>query len=329
MSRCRTLIFSAVVLLFCAAASAQVIREIESVGLTVQDMERSVDFFTKVLQFEKVGDQTLSLTRDLGPTQARVVRLRLGSETLELTQYLAAPGQSFPSDARPNDRSFQHVAIVVRDMDAAYAWLRKWNVRHASSAPQTLPETIKPAAGIKAFYFRDPDGHYLEILQFPPDKGAAKWHRVSERLFLGIDHTAIVVADTKSSLRFYRDLLGMTVAGESENLGFEQEHLSGVFGAHLVITALRSESGPGVELLQYLSPTDGRAYPSGTHANDLLHWETSVTLSGDFATAAEKLKKAQVTVMPTTTNEFTGADPDGHMIIFHSGVAPDATEVAR
>ena len=43
-------------------------------------------------------------------------------------------------------------------------------------APQLLPKTIPNAAGIRAFYFRDPDGHPLEMLQFPPDKGDPKWH---------------------------------------------------------------------------------------------------------------------------------------------------------
>ena len=39
----------------------------------------------------------------------------------------------------------------------------------------------------------------------PPDKGNPKWHRGRDRLFLGIDHTAIVISDTEASLRFYRD----------------------------------------------------------------------------------------------------------------------------
>jgi catechol 2,3-dioxygenase-like lactoylglutathione lyase family enzyme len=38
-----------------------------------------------------------------------------------------------------------------------------------------------------------------------------------ERTFLRIDHKAILVGDTETSLRFYRDLLGMRIAGESEN----------------------------------------------------------------------------------------------------------------
>src|SRR5439155_1036010 len=114
---------------------------------------------------------------------------------------------------------------------------------------------------IRAFYFRDPDGHALEILQFPPDKGDPRWHRPSDRVFLGIDHTAIVVGDTAASLGFYRDVLGMRVVGGSENHGPEQERLNNVFGARLRITTLRATAGPAVELLEYLTPRDGRPYP--------------------------------------------------------------------
>ena len=78
-------------------------------------------------------------------------------------------------------------------------------MQHASTGPQTLPDWNPNAGGIKAFYFKDPDGNHLEILQFPPDKGAARWHEPSDALFLGIDHTAIVVRDTAPSLAFYRE----------------------------------------------------------------------------------------------------------------------------
>jgi catechol 2,3-dioxygenase-like lactoylglutathione lyase family enzyme len=48
-------------------------------------------------------------------------------------------------------------------------------------------------------------------------------------LFLGVDHTAIVVGDTDQSLRLYHNALGMKVVGESENYDAEQEHLNNVF----------------------------------------------------------------------------------------------------
>src|SRR5262249_47962017 len=99
----------------------------------------------------------------------------------------------------------------------AYAWLRQNKVEHASAGPQRLPDWNKNAAGIRALYFKDQDGHPLEIFQFPPDKGLAKWHRTSGELFLGIDHTAIVVGNTETSLSFYRALMGMQVVGKSKN----------------------------------------------------------------------------------------------------------------
>lgn len=97
-------------------------------------------------------------------------------------------------------------------------------------------------------------------------------------MFLGIDHTAIVVGDTDGSLGFYRDLLDMRIAGESENYGIEQERLNNVFGARLRITSMRATAGPGTEFLEYLAPGDGRPYPADARANDLLHWQTRLAV---------------------------------------------------
>jgi len=86
------------------------------------------------------------------------------------------------------------------------------------------------------------------------------------------------VTDMQASLRFYRDTLGMHVAGESENYDIEQEHLNNVFGARLRITALRASKGPGIELLEYLAPRDGRPSPADLRANDIAHWQTTLTI---------------------------------------------------
>ncbi len=254
-------------------------------------MDKALDFYTRVLPFQKVSDVETAGTEfehlsGVFGARVRVVRLKLGEETLELTEYLTPQGREIPVDSRSNDRWFQHVAIIVSDMDKAYAHLRANKIRHASTGPQTLPAYITAAAGIRAFYFKDFDNHVLEILSFPPDKGARKWHDPANagKLFLGIDHTAIVVGDTDASLKFYRDELGLAVAGESMNYGTEQEHLNNVFGARLHITGLKTnESGINVEFLEYLAPTNGRAYPRDSRSNDLWHWQTSflVRAAGD------------------------------------------------
>src|SRR6266852_5339235 len=244
---------------------------VDAIGITVSDMDRAADFYSKVLTFEKVSDtevagENYEHLEGVFGLRIRVVRMRLGHEFIELTEYLAPKGRPIPADSRSNDRWFQHIAIIVNDMDQAYVWLRRHNVAHISPAPQRLPDWNPNAGGIRAFYFKDPDGHALEILQFPPDKGDARWQRPIDRVFLGIDHTAIVVSDTEASLKFYRDTLGLQVVGGSENHGPEQERLNNVPGARLRITTLRAAEGPAIELLEYLAPRDGRPFPPDTKA---------------------------------------------------------------
>jgi catechol 2,3-dioxygenase-like lactoylglutathione lyase family enzyme len=283
--------------LFFPAAQAQeppLALAVDSIGMTVGDMDRSVEFYSKVLSFEKVSDvevwgEEYEHLQGVFGLRMRVVRMKLGDEAIELTEYLAPRGRPIPADSRSQDRWFQHIAIIVSDMDHTYQWLRQHKVQHASTGPQRIPEWNKGAAGIRAFYFRDPDGHHLEVLWFPSDKGNPKWQR-KDRLFLGIDHTAIVVSDTAASLKFYRDVLGMTVAGESENYGTEQEHLNNVFGARLRITSLRAAAGPAIEFLEYLAPRDGRPRPADERPNDLQHWQTRL-VTADAEAAARRLQK--------------------------------------
>jgi catechol 2,3-dioxygenase-like lactoylglutathione lyase family enzyme len=307
------------------------VEAVVSIGMTVRDIDRSVEFYSKVLSSEKVSDVEVAgtayehLTGVFG-LRMRVVRMKLGEEFLDLTECLAPRGRPMPLDSRSNDRWFQHVAIIVRDMDEAYMHLRKHKVEHASSGPQRLPDWNKKTGGIKAFYFKDPDGHHLEVLQFPPDKGDARWHKKTDKLFLGVDHTAIVVADTEASLSFYRDRLGLKVVGESENHGTEQEHLNNVFGARLRITTLRVAKGPGIEFLEYLTPRDGRPTPTDSRANDLWQWQARLRttqvdrVAGAVRGTAGRLVSPSVVAMSDDQLGYTkgllARDPDGHALLF-------------
>ena len=329
---------------------APLVPAVRSVGVTVADLDRSIAFYRDVLDFQPVseyevaGDEYEHLYGVFG-LRVRVARLALGTETLELMQFLAPAGRPVPVDSRGNDRWFQHVAVIVSDMDRAYARLREHKVAQGSPGPQRLPDSNPNAGGIKAFYFRDPDGHYLEILEFPVGKGAARWQRqvgqarvgqarvgqarAGQPLFLGIDHTAIVVADTDASLLYYQGELGLRVAGASDNFGPEQERLNNVFGAHLRITALRAQRGPGIELLEYLSPGGGRPLPADTRANDLWHWQVNMRVA-DVAAGLERLRRDKrvvvspaVTVLPGAEGGFSSGllvrDPDGHALLLEQG----------
>jgi catechol 2,3-dioxygenase-like lactoylglutathione lyase family enzyme len=257
----------------------------------------------------------------LSGTQLRSAELKLGDERITLTEHLTNKGRAIPSDSRSFDHWFQHIAIVVSDMDEAYEHLRRANVRHVSTAPQTLPVWNKDAGGIKAFYFRDPEDHVLEILWFPPGKGDPKWQHSTTKpesgspLFLGIDHTAIVVSDTDRSLMFYTNVLGLRVVGGAENYGTEQEHLNQVFGARLRITALRAERGPGIEFLEYITPPGGRPLPFDAKANDLVFWRTHLVTDG-FSFLYDG--KGGMHARPVSTSGASGSfivrDPDGHSL---------------
>ena len=211
-------------------------------------------------------------------------------------------------------------------MDKAYAQLRAHKLKHVLTAPQTLPGWNKDAGGIKAFYFRDPEDHVLEIIWFPPGKGDPKWQRPTTNLFLGIDHTAIVVSDTDRSLMFYTNVLGLRVVGGAENYGTEQEHLNQVFGARLRITALRADRGPGIEFLEYIAPPGGRPLPDDARANDLVFWHTRLALH-DLDAIAGKLRQSQATLVssrvavppnsaPKAARSLIARDPDGHALQF-------------
>jgi catechol 2,3-dioxygenase-like lactoylglutathione lyase family enzyme len=309
-------------------ASVESVESVESVGMTVSDMTRAVDFYTRVLPFVREFDIEVSghpweQLHGVFGARMRIVGLRLGDERLELTEYVAPRGRPMPDDSRGNDRWFQHVAIIVRDMDRAYERLRAHGVVHTSTGPQRLPDWNPGAGGIQAFYFRDPDGHFLEILSFPEGKGDPRWHRrasaapdAPDANFLGLDHTAIVVDDTDASLTFYRDTLGLAVAGAGENYGVEQEHLNGVFGVRLRITTLRAPRGTGVELLEYRAPRDGRPAPPDLKANDIAHWQ--VTMRGVAATLDRLLRPSRA--FGLVSPDITSIDPSSPSIPFSRGL---------
>jgi catechol 2,3-dioxygenase-like lactoylglutathione lyase family enzyme len=298
--------------------------------MTVSDMDRSVAFYSDVLTFKPVSDVEVD-----GPeydrlwgifgVRARVVRMQLGEQELELIEFLSPPDvRPIPVPSYSNDLWFQHFAIVVRDMEAAWAQLRKHHVRQISPRPQTIPPLNVAAAGIKAIKFRDPDGHNLELLWFPEGKGNPVWKQPGSNLFLGIYHTAMTVRSTENSTKFYRDLLGMTVAGGTLNMGTTQQYLDSLPGARTRVTGLAPKMGPpGLEFLEYELPTAGRPFPTDSHPTDLWHWQTTLVVPDAEATAATLRETTQfvssaVATLPDKALGFTKGfqvrDPDGHAI---------------
>lgn len=331
---------------------SQKVTAVTGVSITVEDLDREVNFFTQTLDFQKIKQETWSgdeVTKLFGlpfkNASVQVVTLQLGAEQIRLMDFDGDPSRAIPADSRSNDLWFQHLAIVVRDMDAAYQRLQSAGITYVSTGPQTLPDYLPNAAGIKAFYFRDPEGHNLELIWFPPGKGNPKWQepaavaagnlqssgseesetrnsktRKPENLFLGIDHTAIGISDTERSMSFYRDQLGLVHGGHSENFGTEQEHLNQVFGARLDINGLHADTGFGVEFLRYITPPGGRIYPVDSRPTDLLYYQTELVVD-DLVKMVQKLDKEGYVNISTGmamiggSERFLLRDPDGHAVL--------------
>lgn len=307
------------------------VQRIRAIGLTVTDAARSRNFYTQALGFDHVSEITVegedySDLEGVTGAKIRIVTLQLGDELIELMEYLNIEEKPIPRDSQSNDLWFQHMAIAVSDMERAYAHLQSFPIDPISVEPQTIPPDNQASAGVRAFKFKDPDCHDLELIWFPPDKGQDKWHQKSDRLFLGIDHSAIAISNTDQSLHFYRDLLGMQVDGGSLNKGETQARLDGLPEAEVRVTALRPvQGGLGIELLDYLVPPNGRPMPSGWRSCDTAHMQVELIVN-DIELAVEMLRKNGVEFVSSRVMEFTDSsypyqqgclvkDPSGHAML--------------
>jgi catechol 2,3-dioxygenase-like lactoylglutathione lyase family enzyme len=183
--------------------------------------------------------------------------LSLGEQRIDLDRF-SQLGRPYPVGADAADLIFQHFAIVVTNAEAAY----QRALKHGATAISTGGAIKLPAAqsGVIAVKFRDPDGHPLEFLQFPPD-GPAAWARkaLGRSGALGVDHSAISVANADASARFY-EAHGLRLGHRTLNQGETQAALDGLSAPCVdVIPMLPATPAPHLELLGYRTP---RAKPA-------------------------------------------------------------------
>jgi catechol 2,3-dioxygenase-like lactoylglutathione lyase family enzyme len=275
---------------------SEVVR-VQRVSRVVADLDRAAAFYVDGLGFAMVARRRCdtATTAALGIAgDADEAVLRLGEQDIALVR-CAVPGRAYPADSRSDDLWFQHLAIVVADIDRAHAHLAGCSGWTAISTggPQTLP----PAnGGVRAFKFRDRDSHPLELIWFPPGQGRPVWQgRPADRLFLGIDHSALAVSADDSSLRFYGGL-GFRTSSQSLNHGPAQDRLDGLTGCRLRVSGLRPDSteGMGLELLAYQPP--GRPAAAASACDIVTDW---VTLE----------------VRPPPAQPVALRDPDGHRLL--------------
>jgi catechol 2,3-dioxygenase-like lactoylglutathione lyase family enzyme len=255
----------------------------------------------------------------LAKGQVRITSLRLGDQMIALAE-TQPPGCSYPGDVPGWDPLFQHFAIVVSDSTAAYANLQalhNWTAI-STDGPQILPPS---SGGVTAFKFRDPEGHPLEMLAFAPGATPAHWAIRSGSLCLGVDHSAISVADTNRSVAFY-SRLGLARTASSLNVGPEQEKLDNVLGAVVEVTALAPpmQVTPHIELLCYRGNFDRHEHL--TNRNDVAATQLVFEVERDVFDATVALNR-DTTISRSTAPESGGLrallrDPDGHLLCIES-----------
>jgi catechol 2,3-dioxygenase-like lactoylglutathione lyase family enzyme len=230
------------------------LRQILAFRLPTSDPERLRRFYVQGLGFEEISERPIPADEMtlLGLSRSgRRWTLGVGDERLDLDKF-DEPGRPYPPDSDAADLVFQHCAVVVTDAAAAF----RRALDHGAAAISTAgPVKLPPSAGgVIAVKFRDPEGRPLEFLQFPPG-AASRWGAAAPRAGpLGVDHSAICVADAGASTRFY-GAHGLQRGRATLNHGPAQAALDGLEDPRVSVVPLLPETGAAhLELLGYQVP---------------------------------------------------------------------------
>jgi catechol 2,3-dioxygenase-like lactoylglutathione lyase family enzyme len=145
------------------------ITSVEHVGLTVQDLDRSIKFYTEVLECtvsyeqEKQGGYLAEIVGYPG-AHVRSVHLRPPGATdrfeIELFEYREP--RSVPRELEPCNVGNAHICFGVDDLASVYQRLLEHGVE-VFSPPVALDTGVNK--GGAALYAKDPDGITLELWQ--------------------------------------------------------------------------------------------------------------------------------------------------------------------
>jgi catechol 2,3-dioxygenase-like lactoylglutathione lyase family enzyme len=142
---------------------------VDHVGLTVSDLDRSIDFYTTMFECTVVVRQDKQggyLAAIVGYPEASVRMAHLqpqgGGPRIELFEYLAP--KSAPRELEPRNCGNAHVCFVVEDLAKLYEKLVEHKVTTISPPVEVDTGVNKGGA---ALYLHDPDGITLELFQRP------------------------------------------------------------------------------------------------------------------------------------------------------------------
>ena len=133
-------------------------------GLVVRDMDESIAFYRDGLGMEVVGTRERNggpIEHLVGyhPCHLKAVDMAVGDgSVLELLQYVVPPPAQRPTEER-SVVGASHVAFDVVDIQGTYDKLLR-------NGAKKLNPPIEGAPGKWVCYLQDPDGNWVELIEF-------------------------------------------------------------------------------------------------------------------------------------------------------------------
>jgi len=144
-------------------------------GFVVSDMDRSLAFYRDLLGMEverelAIEGEFFEQVHGYPNTKGRLVFLGLGDgrHSLQLIQYVSPAGGRVAPVER-NSVGATHLGVIVDDAESAYADLSARGVKFVN--PPAFTEATP--WDLRACYFQDPDGNWIELVERVPSRPAS------------------------------------------------------------------------------------------------------------------------------------------------------------
>lgn len=138
------------------------IEGIEHVGLSVSNLDKSIEFYCKNLNCEVIriieGNTNSLLGKVVGMPDcvARIAHLKSGPNMLELFEYIKPQGREIPDDHNQADNGFVHAGFRSSDVRNDYLKLKNDGVDFIS-------EPVEFRKDVWICYFYGPDNEVCEL----------------------------------------------------------------------------------------------------------------------------------------------------------------------
>ena len=178
----------------------------------VQDLDKAIDFYGGLLGRTVpppaapgprpfAADPSLLGMFGMPAAQLRFVTARIPGSTMGVEMIELKDIDRKPVRPKPQDPGGMTLIVLVRDIAAAFAPLKKAGVPVIT--PGGEPIALGQNNAARGVIVTDPDGHFVELLQLaqlPETNAPADSNIVGARV-------RVTVADTERAMRVYRDVL--------------------------------------------------------------------------------------------------------------------------